>query len=49
MRKNKSKRIEKYKCNFKKCRNRALIGLYYRDEKYYCSKNCYKQSKIKED
>ena len=46
MRKNKTRRFEKYNCNYGKCVNKGrIIGIYYKDGNYYCSKGCYKKSK----
>jgi len=46
MRKNKVARQERYKCSYVKCTSKGrIMGVYYKDGNYYCSKGCYKKSK----
>lgn len=43
MRKNKQARMEKYKCGYAKCRNKGVTGIYFRDNRYWCSKSCWRK------
>lgn len=44
MRRNKQDRSVKYKCYNSKCQSGGIVGIYYSNEHYYCSKNCLRKS-----
>lgn len=45
MRTNKTDRNIKNKCNFIKCCNKGITGIYFRDGKIWCSRTCWKKQK----